>query len=110
MSYKRITEDEFFVQGYYSNCWEDVTCEETFKEARVQLKCYNENESQYPHRIQKRRTKIQKNYYEDKPELLEEEFNSFLTGFNSLEDAENCLDATYKNLKNQYIEQKKKEF
>ncbi len=36
---------EFILQGYYDgHGWEDLTSEETRKEAREQLKCYQENE------------------------------------------------------------------
>jgi hypothetical protein len=61
MAYKRKTEDEYIVQGNY-NCgygWEDVTAESTRKEAKERLKEYRENEPQYPHRLIKRRVKIQ---------------------------------------------------
>jgi len=51
MTYTRKTVDEWEVQGNYGQGWEMVTTEETFKDAKTQLKCYNENETQYPHRI-----------------------------------------------------------
>ena len=44
---------EYNVQGNYGR-WEDVTAEDTYKEARQRLKEYNENEP-YPHRIIRRR-------------------------------------------------------
>ncbi len=42
---------EFAVQGNYGSRWEDVTTEETRKEANVRLREYRENESKYPHRV-----------------------------------------------------------
>lgn len=60
MSYKRKTADEYEVQGNYGQGWECVTTEETRKAAREQLKCYNNNEP-YPHRMIKRRVKIENN-------------------------------------------------
>ena len=56
--YIRKTKDIYIIQGnYQSYGWEDLTIEETYKEAKIQLKCYNENEANYPHRIIKRRVK-----------------------------------------------------
>jgi len=45
---------DYVIQGYYGQGWEDATTEETFKAAKVQLKCYNDNEPS-PHRLIKRR-------------------------------------------------------
>jgi hypothetical protein len=57
--YKRKTKDVYIIQGWYSAYgWEDLTEEETWKGARGQLKCYNENEP-LPHRIVKRREKLE---------------------------------------------------
>jgi hypothetical protein len=41
------------VKGYYGSQygWEVVTAAENYKEARQLLKDYNENESQYAHKI-----------------------------------------------------------
>ena len=57
--YIRKTSDEYEIQGYYDNQygWECVTTEETYKAAKEQLKCYNNNEP-YPHRIIKKRVKL----------------------------------------------------
>ena len=55
--YKRKTVDEFEIQGHYGQGWECVTTEETRKEARAQLRVYNDNEA-YPHRIIKKRVRI----------------------------------------------------
>lgn len=55
---KRINkwEIEHILQGYYpSYGWEDLTCEETRKGIREQLKCYRENEPQICYRIIQRR-------------------------------------------------------
>ena len=35
---------EFILQGNYGYGWDDLTSEETRREAREQLKCYRENE------------------------------------------------------------------
>jgi hypothetical protein len=45
------------VQGYYASHygWEDVTWEDTCRQAREQLKCYRGNCPEYPHRIVKGR-------------------------------------------------------
>lgn len=44
---------EYDIQGKYGLHWETVTTEETFVEAKEMLKCYNENEPVYPHRIKR---------------------------------------------------------
>lgn len=56
--YQRKTKDEFMVLGNYGQGYEVVTTEDTYKAAREQLKCYNENEPQYSHKIKKRRVKL----------------------------------------------------
>lgn len=58
--YQRKTRDLWAIQGYYGSQygWEDVTVEESFKDAREMLKCYNENEPDIPHRIHKFRERI----------------------------------------------------
>jgi hypothetical protein len=56
--YKRRTVDEYEIQGNYGQGFECVTTEEKYSAAREQLKTYRENESQYYHRIVKRRVKI----------------------------------------------------
>lgn len=43
---------EYEIMAFYSGRWEIVTTEETFKEAKEQLKCYNLNESN-PHKIRR---------------------------------------------------------
>lgn len=53
--YTRKTEDEWIVQGDYGSGFEDVTYEESYKEAKEMLRCYNENEVGVPHRIKKHR-------------------------------------------------------
>ena len=57
MARQRKTKDEFIVQGNYGAGYEDLTCEDTRKEARQRLKEYNENEG-YAHRIIVRRVKL----------------------------------------------------
>ena len=58
MAYKRVTRDEYEVQGWYADCWECLCTEDTLKEARERLREYNLNEPKYPHRIKKKRVKI----------------------------------------------------
>lgn len=58
MAYKRKTQDIYEIQGHYGSGWEAVTEETTFSDARQMLKDYNDNETQYPHRIRKRRELI----------------------------------------------------
>lgn len=55
----RKTVDEFVIQGHYSCGWEDLTTEETRREGRAQLRCYDENERGVAHRLIKRRVRIE---------------------------------------------------
>ena len=57
LAYKRITVDEYEIQGDYGEGWECVDTQPTLKEAHASLKTYDENESA-PHRIIKKRVKI----------------------------------------------------
>lgn len=59
MDYNRKTQDEYAIQGNYGQGYEDVTCESTHHEAILRLKEYRDNEPQYPHRLIKRRIKIE---------------------------------------------------
>lgn len=45
----------YVIQGYYDTSWEDVTTEETYREARARLREYRENEPEHHHRMIKRR-------------------------------------------------------
>jgi len=56
----RTTRDEYIVQGNYGygDGWEDLTAEETRKEALQRLREYRENEGGTPFRLIKRRQKI----------------------------------------------------
>lgn len=54
--YIRKTYDEWEIQGNYGQGWECLTAEETRKDAKEQLRIYDENEP-YPHRIIKKRIK-----------------------------------------------------
>ena len=54
--YQRKTIDEYEIQGMYCGHWEMVTIEENWKDARLQLKCYRENENG-PFRCVKKRVK-----------------------------------------------------
>jgi len=60
MAYVRKTKDEYEIQGNYGygDGWECETTEETYKEAKEQLKAYRENISEVPHRIVKKRIKL----------------------------------------------------
>jgi hypothetical protein len=55
--YKRKTKDEYHIQGNYEYGFETVTTEETFKQAKDQLKCYRDNEKNISFRILKVRVK-----------------------------------------------------
>lgn len=52
--YKRKTKDIYILQGNYGYGWEELTYEETYKEAKEQKKVYDDNESA-PHIIIKKR-------------------------------------------------------
>ena len=54
----RKTRDEYQIQGNYGYGWEEITAEETRKDAIIQLKCYRENEPMYQHRIVKKRIRL----------------------------------------------------
>jgi inosine/xanthosine triphosphate pyrophosphatase family protein len=43
------------VQGNYGYGWDDLTESEDYREARADLTCYRKNETQYSHRMIKRR-------------------------------------------------------
>ncbi len=59
MSRPRVTCDEFQIHGYYAHGWEEVTCEDTRKEARERLKEYRENERGTAFKIVKRRVRLE---------------------------------------------------
>ena len=63
MAYVRKTYDEWEIQGNYGYYWEMVTTETNRKDAKAQLKCYNENEPEYPHRIVKKRVRTKSYQY-----------------------------------------------
>lgn len=60
MAYVRKTKDVWYIQGYYTPEYgfEDVCEAETFKEAKLLKKAYDENEICVLHRIVKRRERI----------------------------------------------------
>jgi len=60
MTYTRKTYDEYEIQGNYGYGWEMETAEETYKEAKEQLKCYREN-GPGSYRIVKKRIKKETN-------------------------------------------------
>ena len=45
----------YIVQGNYGYGWDDLTYEDTRAEAEEQLRCYDENEPSYPHRVIRRK-------------------------------------------------------
>ena len=45
------TKNFYVVQGNYGYGWDDLTCEDTKKEALKQKQCYDENERGIPHRV-----------------------------------------------------------
>ena len=58
--YVRKTYDEYEVLGNYGYGWDVLTTCATLKEARDDLKAYRENEPSVPHKIEKRRVRIEK--------------------------------------------------
>jgi hypothetical protein len=56
--YKRKTEDEFEIHGFYKYGWECVTTETNRKDARENIKLYRENEPSIPFKIVKKRVPI----------------------------------------------------
>lgn len=58
--YVRKTYDEYRIEGYYDSRygWEYLIAEDNYKDAKMRLKEYNENEKGYAHRIKKHRVKI----------------------------------------------------
>lgn len=61
---------EFEIQGKYGKKWEMVCTEETKEEAIAQLKCYNENEPNYAHRIKKIAIKDLKTEFDQMAKIL----------------------------------------
>ena len=59
MAYKRLTQDEYIIQGDYGQGWEDVTAESTRKECKERLKEYRQNEPMYSHRMIVKRVRIE---------------------------------------------------
>lgn len=55
--YIRKTRDEYNIQGDYGYGFEDVCCEDTWREARERLREYRENEPGVAFRIKKARMK-----------------------------------------------------
>jgi hypothetical protein len=60
MKYTRKTKDVWEIQGYYSRQYgyECVTSEETYKEAKIRLREYRENEPGISFKITLKREKI----------------------------------------------------
>lgn len=51
MAYQRKTVDEFQVQQWTAQGWEEVTAEDSRRDAREQARCYRENQPEYPVRV-----------------------------------------------------------
>lgn len=56
-TYVRKTVDEYEIQQYLNKVWECVCTEETWKEAKAQVKTYRVNQPEYLARIVKKRVK-----------------------------------------------------
>jgi hypothetical protein len=61
VSYQRKTRDYWDIEQNcgYGDGWEVVCAEDTWKEAKAQLRCYRENQPEYPVRASKRREHIE---------------------------------------------------
>jgi hypothetical protein len=55
--YIRKTRDEYDIESNYGYGWDVETCEDTWKDAKAQVKCYRENCPGIPFRIKKHRVK-----------------------------------------------------
>ena len=69
------TEEVYVIQGNYGNGWDDLTQSSSYKEAKADLKSYDENES-YPHRLITRRVPVEESlkeqYWIDDKEVMAE--------------------------------------
>lgn len=61
MPYVRKTRDEYQIVGHYAHGWEEVTVEDTHKEARERLKEYRENERGTAFKMVRRRVRKEAN-------------------------------------------------
>ncbi len=61
MTYIRKTYDEYESQGFYYGEWELETTESNYRDAKIQIKLYRENQPEVAHRIKKIRVRINKN-------------------------------------------------
>ena len=59
MPRQRKTEDEWNVQQFAAQGWEDVSAYKTWREAKECVREYRENQPEYPVRIVCRRVKLQ---------------------------------------------------
>ena len=57
-TYIRKTRDYWDIEQNCGYGWEVVTAEDTWREAREQLKCYRENQPEYPVRARRKRERI----------------------------------------------------
>lgn len=56
--YKRKTEDEYQIHQHTCQGWEEVSAYQNWKECKVDLKAYRENQPEFPVKMIKRRIKI----------------------------------------------------
>jgi len=59
MAYQRKTQDIFVIESNYGYGWEYTMEETTRKGGLLTLKEYRENQPEYPHRLIKKREKIE---------------------------------------------------
>lgn len=58
MAYTRKTKDEYILLSNYGYGWDEELTEETYKEAKEQLKTYRENCPHAQYKIKKKRVPI----------------------------------------------------
>ena len=57
MAYQRKTKDEYQIWQYWGQ-WEEVCCEDTWKDAKARLKEYRANQPEAACKVIKRRVKV----------------------------------------------------
>jgi len=57
--YQRKTKDVYELQGNYGYGWDYILEEDDRKVAREQLRCYDQNERGVPHRLVKKRVRLE---------------------------------------------------
>lgn len=59
MAYKRKTQDEYQIHGFYKHGWEEITAYNKYSDAKTDIKLYRENEPGISFKIIKKRIKIE---------------------------------------------------